>query len=113
MKFFKIIFLFLNTFDIPKNQDQFELPYLYWIPKLHKNPYEQRYIAGSNKCSSGHFRNRGQRTADSGQLTSNNRRPSRSVYKHVFEFVFDVLTTDFTHASDSYLYCVHEGDLSR
>ena len=27
----------LNTFNIPKNQDQFELPYLYWIPKLHKN----------------------------------------------------------------------------
>jgi hypothetical protein len=30
----------------------------------------------------GHFRNRGQRTADSGQLTLNNRRPSGSVYKH-------------------------------
>ena len=41
----------LNTFNIPKNQDQFELPYLYWIPKLHKNPYKQRYIAGSSKCS--------------------------------------------------------------
>jgi hypothetical protein len=23
----------LNTFNIPKNQDQFDLPYLYWIPK--------------------------------------------------------------------------------
>jgi hypothetical protein len=33
----------LNTFDIPKNQDQFDVPYLYWIPKLHKNPYKQRY----------------------------------------------------------------------
>jgi hypothetical protein len=43
----------LNTFDIPKNQDQFDLPYLYWIPKLHKNPYKQtlRYIAVSSKCS--------------------------------------------------------------
>jgi hypothetical protein len=41
----------LNTSDIPKNQDQFELPYLYWIPKLHKNPYKQRYIVGSSKCS--------------------------------------------------------------
>ena len=41
----------LNTFDIPKNQDQFDLPYLYWIPKLHKNPYKQRFIAGSSKCS--------------------------------------------------------------
>jgi hypothetical protein len=41
----------LNTFNIPKNLDQFDLPYLYWIPKLHKNPYKQRYIVGSSKCS--------------------------------------------------------------
>jgi hypothetical protein len=41
----------LNTFGIPKNQDQFDLPYLYWIPKLHKNPYKQRYNTGSSKCS--------------------------------------------------------------
>jgi hypothetical protein len=41
----------LNTFNIPKNQDQFELPYHYRIPKLHKNPYKRRYIAGSSKCS--------------------------------------------------------------
>ena len=27
------------------------LPKLYWIPKLCKNPYKQRYIAGSAKCS--------------------------------------------------------------
>jgi hypothetical protein len=32
----------LNTFDIPKNQDQFDLFYLYWIPKLYKNPYKQK-----------------------------------------------------------------------
>jgi hypothetical protein len=32
--------------------DKYELPYLYWIPKLHKNPYKVlRNIAGSNKCS--------------------------------------------------------------
>jgi hypothetical protein len=37
----------LNTFDIPKNQDLFDLPYLYWILKIHNNPYKQRYIAGS------------------------------------------------------------------
>jgi hypothetical protein len=39
-----------NTFNVPKNQDPFALPYLYWIPKLHKNPYKERYIAGSSKC---------------------------------------------------------------
>ena len=42
----------LNTFDIPVNgTEEYELPYLYWIPKLHKTPYKQRYIAGSSKCS--------------------------------------------------------------
>jgi hypothetical protein len=30
---------------------EYELPYLYLIPKLHKNPYKQRYITGSSKCS--------------------------------------------------------------
>jgi hypothetical protein len=28
-----------------------DLPYLYWIPKLHKTPYKERYIAGSSTCS--------------------------------------------------------------
>ena len=42
----------LNTFDIPVNgTKEYELPYLSWIPKLHKTPYKQRYIAGSSKCS--------------------------------------------------------------
>ena len=27
------------------------LPFLYWLPKLHKSPYKQRYIAGSSRCS--------------------------------------------------------------
>jgi hypothetical protein len=27
--------------------DKYELPYLYWIPELDKNPYKKRYIAGS------------------------------------------------------------------
>jgi hypothetical protein len=29
----------------------FELPYIYWIPNLHQNPYKHRYISGSSKCS--------------------------------------------------------------
>jgi hypothetical protein len=31
--------------------NEFALPYVYWIPKLHKNPYKHRYITGSNNCS--------------------------------------------------------------
>ena len=31
-------------------EDQ-NLPYLYWTPKLHKSPYRHRFIAGSSKCT--------------------------------------------------------------
>ena len=41
----------LHSFHIPVSQKDMEIPYLYWIPKLHKNPYKQRYIAGSATCS--------------------------------------------------------------
>ena len=35
--------------SLPK--EDIDLPKLYWIPKLHKNPYKQRYIAGSAQYS--------------------------------------------------------------
>ncbi|MCU7801424.1 MAG: hypothetical protein KZQ70_15165, partial [gamma proteobacterium symbiont of Lucinoma myriamae] len=41
----------LSSFGITCSEEDLELPFLYWIPKLHKNPYKQRYIAGSAKCS--------------------------------------------------------------
>ena len=36
------------------NQSSLELdsPYIYWIPKMHKNPNKHRFIAVSSKCSS-------------------------------------------------------------
>lgn len=40
----------LAIFNIPNKQNDFDLPYLYWIPKLHKDPYKHRYIAVSTKC---------------------------------------------------------------
>ena len=27
------------------------MPYIYWILKMHKDPYKHRFIAGSSKCS--------------------------------------------------------------
>jgi hypothetical protein len=33
-------------------KNELDLPSFYWIPKLHKYPFKQRYIAGSAKCSS-------------------------------------------------------------
>lgn len=40
----------LAIFNIPNKQNDFDLPYLYWIPKLHKDPYKHWYIAVSIKC---------------------------------------------------------------
>ena len=32
-----------------ENQDK--VPTLYWLPKLHKNPYKARFIANSSSCT--------------------------------------------------------------
>ena len=41
----------LTSFGLTLKEQASELPLLYWIPKLHKCPYKQRFIAGSSKCS--------------------------------------------------------------
>ena len=41
----------LTSFGIETSDDELEFPYIYWIPKMHKNPYKHRFIAGSSKCS--------------------------------------------------------------
>ena len=41
----------LSSFGISTKDCDLDLPSLYWMPKLHKNPYKQRFIAGSSKCS--------------------------------------------------------------
>jgi hypothetical protein len=33
------------------DNEELDLPSLYWNPKLHKCPFKQHYIAGSAKCS--------------------------------------------------------------
>jgi hypothetical protein len=35
--------------NIPINEEYDDLPTLYWISKLHKNPDREMYIAGYNK----------------------------------------------------------------
>ena len=30
---------------------QQKLPTMYWIPKLHKSPYKERFIANSTSCT--------------------------------------------------------------
>ena len=42
---------FMTSLNIPSGKESEYLPYLYWIPKLHKTPYKERCIAGSSTCS--------------------------------------------------------------
>ena len=42
---------FMTSLNIPSGKEAEDLPYLYWISKLHKTPYKERYIAGSSTCS--------------------------------------------------------------
>jgi len=39
----------LCSFDLSMKIEDCDLPLLYWIPKLHKCPYKQHYIAGAAK----------------------------------------------------------------
>jgi len=41
----------MSSMNIPINEEYNDLPSLYWILRLHKNPYRERYIAGSSTCS--------------------------------------------------------------
>ena len=43
--------LVLTSFGIQANNKELDLPYIYWISKMHKNPYKHRFIAGLSKCS--------------------------------------------------------------
>ena len=38
------------SFGIQTTDEKLELPYIYWIPKMHTHPYKHRFIAGSSKC---------------------------------------------------------------
>jgi hypothetical protein len=42
---------FMTSLNIPYGKESEDLPYLYWMPKLHKTPCKERYIAGSSTCS--------------------------------------------------------------
>ena len=43
--------LVVTSFGIETSDNELDLPYMYWIPKKHKQPYKYRFIAGSSKCS--------------------------------------------------------------
>ena len=38
-------------FAVFVDEDRSNLPTLYWLPKLHKQPYKSRFIANSSSCT--------------------------------------------------------------
>ena len=40
-----------NKFAVDAKERQDRLPTMYWLPKLHKRPYKDRFIANSSSCS--------------------------------------------------------------
>ena len=45
----------MTSLSIPSGKESEDLPYLYWIHKLHKTQFKERYIAGSSTCSTEEF----------------------------------------------------------
>ena len=41
----------LSSFVLSTKDDDCDLLSIYWIPKFHKNPFKQRYIARYEKCT--------------------------------------------------------------
>ena len=42
---------FITSVGLEMSEEDQNLPYLYWTPKLHKSPYTgHRFISGSSKC---------------------------------------------------------------
>ena len=42
---------FIESAGLEMSEEDKNLPYLYWTPKLHKVPFKHRFIAGSSKCT--------------------------------------------------------------
>ena len=42
---------FITSVGLEMSEEDHNLPYLYWTPRLHKSPYKHRFIAGSSKCT--------------------------------------------------------------
>ena len=42
---------FIESVGLEMSEEDKNLPYLYWTPKLNKVPFKHRFIAGSSKCT--------------------------------------------------------------
>ena len=46
---------FIESVGLEMSEEDKNLPYLYWTPKLHKVPFKHCFIAGSSKCTTKDF----------------------------------------------------------
>ena len=46
---------FIESVGLQMSEEDKNLPYLYWTPKLHKVPFKHRFTAGSSKCTTKHL----------------------------------------------------------
>ena len=42
---------FITSVGLEISEEDQNLPYLYWTPKLHKSPYKHSFMAGFSKCT--------------------------------------------------------------
>ena len=42
---------FITSVGLEMFEEDQNLPYLYWTPKLHESPYKHRFIVGFSKCA--------------------------------------------------------------
>jgi hypothetical protein len=42
---------YFTTSELSAKSDHIKVPTIYWLPKLHKNPFKFRFITASSKCS--------------------------------------------------------------
>ena len=50
MTHLKLYSQFITSLGLEMSEEDQNLPYLHWTPKLHKSPYKHRFISGSSKC---------------------------------------------------------------
>ena len=46
---------FITSVGLEMSEEDQNLPYLHWTPKLRKSQYKHRFIAGSSKCTTKHL----------------------------------------------------------
>ena len=72
---------FIESVGLEMSEEDKNLPYLYWTPKLHKVPFKHRFIAGSSKCTTKDLScllNKVLTTVKDGLIRYNNTKTSRN-----------------------------------